>query len=160
MGTESTIHAQDTTARAAGDLRMTRPGRAMIGMFAAVAIGAALIGALNRATRGAAAAREAAPMRMGSLTVHGPLRVNGNLAISGEMVVHGPVRARRIDRAPASTLPVREKTGPRTIDGPMKVEQSLVVDGDLRVDGPLSVAGDIKVSEIAADGPVHERSTL
>ena len=161
MRTESTIRGQDTTIRAAGDLRMTRPGRAMLGTFAAVLIGAALIVVLNRATKGAAAAHEAHPMRMGSLTVHGPLRVNGDLAVSGEMVVHGPVRARRIDRVPSTTLQAQEKIGPRTIDGPMKVDQSLIVDGQLRVDGPLSVAGDIKASaEFTADGPLHARSTL
>lgn len=161
MRTEGTIHGPDTTIRAASDPRMTRAGTAMLSTFAAVLIGAALIAVLNRATKGAAAAREAYPIRMGSLTVHGPLKVNGDLAVSGDVVVHGPVRARRIDRVPSSALQAQEKVGPRTIDGPMKVDQSLIVDGQLRVDGPLNVAGDIKASAgVTADGPLHARSTL
>jgi hypothetical protein len=161
MQTESTMSPGEATAGVADEHPMIRPARAMITIFAAVLIGAALIGGINRVTRRAAAPGDGAPMRIGSLTVHGPLKVRGELVVSGQIVVHGPVQARRIDRVSGDYLRAGERIEPRVVNGPMKVERGLKVDGDLRVDGPLSVAGEIKATkEITADGPLSERSAL
>jgi hypothetical protein len=139
---------------------MIRPARAMITIFAAVLIGGALIGGINRVTGRAGPPGDGAPMRIGSLTVHGPLEVRGELMVSGQIVVHGPVQARRIDRVSGDYFRAPERIEPRVVNGPMKVE-GLKVYGDLRVDGPLSVAGVIKASkEITADGSLSERSAL
>ncbi|MGH7864550.1 MAG: hypothetical protein ACREQB_06145 [Candidatus Binataceae bacterium] len=144
---------------------MSRPTLAILGVFAAVVVGAAMITSgvfRNRHHSHDSSARanvNARPMEVGNLTVHGPLKVHGQLVVRGDATIHGPVSALRVEQA--SQLPnpqTANNTAPREVHGPLSVDRTLIVNGDLEVSGPVEVAAIFLVSgKISTDGPLEER---
>ncbi len=145
---------------------MSRPSLAILGVFAAVVLGAALIASGvvgNRREADKVYARpnvNARPMEVGDLTVHGPLEVRGQLVVRGDATIHGPLSALRIEQASQLRNPQSDSnTAPREIHGPLTVDRTLIVNGDLEVNGPVDVAAVFLASgKITTDGPLEERS--
>jgi len=160
------MSSKETVGAERSERGISRPSLAILGVFAAAVVGAALIASGVVGNRPEADKKyappnvNARPMEVGNLTVDGPLEVRGQLVVRGNATIHGPVSALRIEQASQLWNPQRDRnTAPRVVHRPLRVNRTLIVNGDLEVSGPVEVAAIFLASgKITTDGPLEERA--